>query len=392
MTARDQFALDPEIVFLNHGAFGACPRAVLAHQTALRDDLERDPVRFFETLPQRLGAARERLAGFVGADPADLAFVNNATSGVNAVVRSLDLAPGDEVVTTTHEYNATRNALDYAAQRAGARMVVADVPFPIASPDQLIDAVMARVGERTRLVLADHITSPTALIFPIAALAAELTARGVELLIDGAHAPGQLPLSIGSLGAAYYTANCHKWLCAPKGAALLWVRADHQRRVRPTVISHGANAPVPLAERFRAEFDWTGTDDPTASLSVPAAIDAVAAMRPGGWGQVRADNHALALAARRLVCDALSIAPPCPDDMIGSMAALPLPVPPLPWRPGQPHPIKVELYDRFRIQVPVYRWQELTLLRLSAHVYNDLADYEQLATALVATCRAHSAG
>ena len=215
---RELWPLERGVIFLNHGSFGACPAEVLRQQAALRDEMEAEPVRFLSReLDDRLADARQALAAFVGADADDLAFVANATGGVNAVLRSLRFSPGEELLTTDHAYNACRNAFDFAAGRAGARVVVATIPFPLASPEEVVEAVLARVTPRTRLALLDHVTSPTGLVLPLERLVAALSGRGVEVLVDGAHAPGMVPLDLGALGAAYYSGNCHKWLCAPKG-------------------------------------------------------------------------------------------------------------------------------------------------------------------------------
>lgn len=382
------FPLEEGLDFLNHGSFGSCPRAVLEAQAAWRERIERDPVRFFvKELEPALDAARATLAAFVGADPDDLAFVPNATAGVNAVVRSLALAPGDELLTTSHAYNACRNALAYVAERAGARVVVADVPFPLASEDQVVDAVLAAAGPRTRLALLDHVTSPTGLVFPIARLVAALAARGIDTLVDGAHAPGMLPLDVRAIGAAYYTGNCHKWICAPKGAGFLVVRRDRQALVRPTSISHGANTRRPDRSRFRLEFDWTGTCDPTAFLCVPEALRVVGGILPGGWPALMASNRAGALAARRTLCDALGVPPPAPDAMIGSLAAVPLPdaadaSPPT--SSLYADPLQERLYAEHSIQVPVVPWPAppRRLVRVSWQVYNRPEQVERLATAL----------
>ena len=381
-----RWTLDPEVVFLNHGSFGACPRDVLEHQAALRAQMEAEPVRFLSReLDGRLDEARAALARFLGADAADLALVTNATSGVNAVLRSRAFEPGDELLTTDHAYNACRNALQYVAEHTGARVVVVSVPFPVASPDVVVEAVLARVGPRTRLALLDHVTSPTGLVLPVERLCAELGARGVEVLIDGAHAPGMVPLNLATLGATYYSGNCHKWLCAPKGSAFLWVRADHRSRVRPLTISHGANRKKPGRERFRMEFDWTGTSDPTAWLSVPKAIACVGGMLPGGWPEVMAHNHALAVEARGLLCAAAGTPPGCPETMLGSLASVLLPdgaTTDVVW--SRPDPLQPRLFDHWRIEVPVMSWPAppRRLIRISAQLYNTRAQFERLADAL----------
>lgn len=391
--AHGEFArlwtLDPGISFLNHGSFGACPRAVLEHQQRLRERLEREPVTFLaREIEGLLDGARAALAGFVGAAPEDLVFVTNATSGVNAVLRSLAFRPGDELLTTNHAYNACRNALHFVAERAGARVVVAEVPFPIGGPGEAVAAILARVTPRTRLALIDHVTSPTGLVLPIAEVVAELAARGVDTLVDGAHAPGMLALDLGALGAAYYTGNCHKWLCTPKGAAFLWVRRDLQPAIRPLTISHGANSPRTDRSRFLLEFDWTGTGDPTAVLSIPEAIRYLGSLLPGGWPELRAENRAKVLAGREAIGERLGIPPPAPPEMIGSLGTLPLPG-------GSPvargardpfaiDPLQDALLERHRIEVPVFAWPSppRRAVRISAQLYNRPEEYAALAEAL----------
>ncbi len=384
------WGLDPGTTFLNHGSFGACPLHVLARQQEWRDRLESEPVRFMvREYEPALDRARAALAAFVGADADDLVFVCNATAGVNAVLRSLPLAAGDELLVTDQAYNACRNALDAVAAASGARVVTVPLPFPVPDAQDVVQAVMAAVTERTRLALLDHVTSPTGLLLPVERLVPELAARGVDTLVDGAHAPGMVDLDLRRLGAAYYTANCHKWLCAPKGAALLVVRRDRQHLVHPLVVSHGRNSPRRDRSRFQLEFDWTGTDDPTAWLCVPDAIEHLGAQLPGGWPAIQRRNRELALAARDALCRALAIPPPAPDDMIGSLAAVPLPDaaggPPAaaPWL----DPLQDLLWQRHAIEVPVFAWPRhpRRLLRVSAQLYNDIGQYERLAAALAET-------
>jgi len=378
--------LDPAVTFLNHGSYGACPKAVLEHQAALRAELEAEPVLFLgRKLDERLDAARARLADFVGADPDDLAFVTNATGGVNAVLRSLMFSPGDELLTTDHCYAACKNTLDYVAARFGAKVNVAVVPFPLTSPDEVVSAVLAKVTPKTRLALLDHITSPTALILPIAKLVSELATRGIDTVVDGAHGPGMVPLDLRALGAAYYTGNCHKWLCTPKGSAFLWVRRDRQASVHPLTISHGHTGERPGRTRFRLEFDWMGTSDPTAWLTVPMAIDYLGSLLPGGWPALMARNRALALEARGILGAAAGTPPVCPDEMVGSIASVRLPDSPLKkpaWR--QPDPLQPRLFGEWGIEVPIMRWPGAPrrLIRVSAQLYNRREQYVKLASAL----------
>lgn len=379
--ATPEWLLDPSLTYLNHGGFGSCPRAVMEVAQGFRARFERSPMQFvLRELESLLDEARAAVAAFVGADAADLVFVPNATTGVNAVLASLSLQPGDELLVTDHGYSACRNALDHHARRLRCRVVVARVPFPLGGAAELTEAVLAAVTSRTRLALLDHVSSPTAVVFPVGELVRQLEARGVDTLIDGAHAPGQVSLDLRALGATYYVANFHKWCCAPKSAGMLHVRRDRQRQIRPLVIGHGASSPRGDRSRFFLEFDWTGTHDPAAVLSIPFALDYLGRLLPGGLPALQARNHTLAVEARRLIAAALGIPLPCPDDLIGSMAALPLPDAPA--RAGE------SLYDalvrRHRIEVPVADWpaRPRRLLRISAQLYNHLPQYQQLARAV----------
>jgi isopenicillin-N epimerase len=379
------WTLDPEVHYLNHGSFGACPRPVLEFQAELRARLEREPVDFMNRqLKGRLGEVRGALGDFVGAEPDGLAFVPNATYAVNAALRSWDLKPGDEVLTTDHTYGACRKALEFVAARRGARVVVAPVPFPVHGPDDIVQAVMGAVTPRTRLALLDHVTSPTALVFPLARLVEALRGRGVECIVDGAHALGMIPLDLDRLGAACYTANAHKWLCAPKGAAFLHVRRDLRDRIRPLVISHGYE-PGAASVRFREEWDWTGTDDPTPYLSITECLRVLGGLLPGGMAALMERNHALALRGREIVLEALGVPAPCPADLIGSIAALPLPAA----APGSPvvrlDQDALAAWTRERgIESWFFPWPcpGGKLVRLSAQIYNHEEQYRALAALL----------
>ena len=392
MNFRRLWTLDRDVTFLNHGSFGACPRAVLEAQEELRARMERQPVQFLSRdLDGLLDAAREVVAGFVGADAANIVFVANATTGVNTVLRSLRFEPGDELLVTDHAYNACRNALEYVSERDGAQVVVAAVPFPVAGEDEVVAAVLGAVTPRTRIVLIDHVTSPTALVFPIERLVRELAARGVDALVDGAHAPGMVPLELEALGAAYYTGNGHKWVCAPKGAAFLYVRPDRQEGLRPLVISHGANRPLRGRTRFQAEFAWLGTGDPTPALSFAKAVKYMATLLPGGWDELRARNRGLVLAAREMLAGRLGLDLPCPEAMVGSIATLILPDAKDDERTFifDADPLQAALREKHGVEVPVFAWPAppKRLLRISAQLYNEPRDYERLAEGLAELLR-----
>ncbi len=377
MSFASLWNLDPSVIYLNHGSFGACPLAVLAAQAKLRDEMEREPVDFLSrNLPTRIDAARDALAPFLGVDGSDLVFVPNATAGVNAVLRSLAFDRGDELLVTNHTYAACRKAVEFVACHAGVRVVTATLPFPCRDEEAIIAAIMGAVSVRTRLVLIDHVTSPTAMILPAKRLVEELRLRGIDTLVDGAHAPGMLPLALSDLGAAYYTGNAHKWLCAPKGAAFLHVRRDRQACLHPNVISHGYSC------GFRAEFDWTGTADPTPYLCIPEALRFVGGLLPGGWPEIMATNHTLTLKARELLLDALQVDAPCPAAMIGSMASIPLPKPAI---DSIAYHLDLSGLNGWLRQRGIEIWlhpHPVGLLRLSAQLYNHVDQYLELARAL----------
>jgi isopenicillin-N epimerase len=380
------WGLDPGVDYLNHGSFGACPTTVLEAQAHWQRRIEREPVLFLHReLEAHLDRARDALATFVGARSEDLAFVPNATAGVNTVLRSLSFAPGDEIAVTDQEYNATRNAVNFVAGASGARVVEVRAPFPLSGPDEVLERVLAALTPRTKLLVVDHITSPTGLVLPIERIVAEARAKGVDTLVDGAHGPGHVALDLDALGAAYYTGNCHKWMCTPKGAALLHVRRDRQKGIRPLAISHGANSRRSDRSFFRLEFDWPGTHDPSPWLVIPEALEFLGGLAPGGWDGLRRRNHELALAARAVLCKTLAVASPCPESMIGCLAALPLPDRrEAPSEPLGLDPLQLRLFEKHRIEAPLFSWPAppKRLVRISAQLYNRLEQYQRLAEVL----------
>jgi isopenicillin-N epimerase len=386
--------LDPAVTMLNHGSFGSCPVAVSRRQNELRAQLEREPVLFFTRRMQPLlDESRSDLARLIQCDAADLVFVSNATAGVNCVLRSLRFQPGDQILVTDHGYNACRNVAVHVAERDGAEVVVAQLPLPCDKPQQIVDAVLGRVTKRTRIALLDHVTSPTAMVLPIEQLVNELDRRGVDTLVDGAHAPGMVPVDTTRIGAAYYTGNCHKWLCAPKGAGFLHARRDRQEGLQPNIISHGFNTCRPRRSRFHDRFDWIGTADYSPWLCVGEAIRFIGTLVEGGLDGLMRRNHELIIEARRLICRRLGVAAACGEEMVGAMAAIHLPDDTNQaaglddtTTPGPSHPLWRTLGERYGIEVPVFHFPAAPkkLLRISAQAYNSMAHYEFLADALAA--------
>jgi isopenicillin-N epimerase len=381
-----EWQLDSSIRHLNHGAFGAVPVPVARHQAAIRAEIARNPTRFFaREIEGRLDEARFDLAGFLGSDPDALAWIDNTTTGVNTVLRFVErgLGSGDEVLITSHEYNACRNAVAAMAARVGARVRIAELPFPVSEASEISEAVLSKLCASTRLVVLDHVTSQSAMVLPIGDLVDQIEGSGIPTLVDGAHAPGMLELDLDSLGASFYVGNCHKWLCAPHGAAFLRIAEQYRDSIEPLVISHGWNDTRVERSRFRKLFDWVGTDDPSAVLSVPIAIDAIGSALPGGWPAVMRRNHDLAVEGRRIVLDRIGGDAAVPADMIGTMAAIGLPPAEEP-SVGIVDPLTGAIRESHRIEVPVFSFpaSPQRVVRLSAHLYNTVDDYEALADAL----------
>jgi isopenicillin-N epimerase len=368
-----EWMLDENIVYLNHGSYGAAPRRVLAAQQRWRDALERDPARFVrDELPEALDAARRALSGYLGADLNNLAYVDNATTGINAVVASLDLGSGDEVVTTSHAYSAVRKTLAYHCGRRGAQLIEVPLRFPPPDEDAVIGAVEAALSDRTRLAVLDHVTSDSALVFPLERLADLCRERGVPLLVDGAHAAGMLPLDLERLAVDWYAGNAHKWLCAPKGAAFFWARADRQADIHPPVISRG------FGQGFLAEFNWQGTRDFSAWLSLPEVVAFRAAL---GDSRVRAYCQDLAGRVADMLAETWDTEAGTPPAMRGFMVTARLPGAP-PASPPAVAAIRRALLYRHGVEAHFVALEGVVWARVSAHVYNEIGDYARLAEAL----------
>jgi len=382
------WSLDPALTFLNHGSYGAVPIPVQESLAELRLRCERDPVRFFKVdLADLLDNARAEVGGFLNCRPADLGFMPNATVALATILANTPLEPGDEILITDHEYQSLLNELDRVTTRTGARVVKAQIPFPIGDPDQVVERFVAAIGARTKLVIISHCTSASALIFPVAPIVRECNARGIDVCVDGAHAPGQIPVDVGALNPTYYVGSGHKWLCGPKGAGFLSVRADRQAQFRSLWLSSRAHKDRPERSQYLRDFDYFGTADYTPILALPAAITHVGAMHPGGWAGIMRSNTQLSLTARDTLCNTLGIAPPAPDSMIGAMFSLPIPepAPDLAARPTHyDDALQDELLARHGIQVPIWRLNvgDQRIVRVSAQLYNSPEQYERLGAAL----------
>lgn len=369
---RHEWGLDPDFLTVNHGSYGATPLAVLAEQDRWRKRMEGQPTRFFSAeLPGALREAAGAIARFVGATAEDVVFIPNATTGANAVLRSLGLKAGDEIVYVSHVYNAVRNTVAHLAGQAGATAVVAEVPFPRPDAATILRNIERAITPRTRIAVIDHITSPSGLVLPVEGIIRLCHAAGVPVLVDGAHGPGQVPLDLPALDADWYVATCHKWLAAPKGCGFLYARADRRGDLHPVTISHG------YGQGFIAEFDWTGTMDPSAFLSLPAAI---AFYEQLGGAALRERNRQLAREAGDLIAAALGTEVGALPEMAGSMASIRLPLA-LEQTRAATVPVRQAL-QAAGTDAPVHALANGAWLRLSAYAYNDLADYERLARLL----------
>jgi isopenicillin-N epimerase len=376
-TLKEQFLLDPNIIFLNHGSYGAAPKPVFEAYQKWQLRLERQPVLFLgREFNQLMQDARSALGVYLNAAANELVFIPNATHGVNIIAHSLHLAPGDEILTTDHEYGACDFTWDFICSKTGARYIHQPIPLPVRSKEEIVAQFWQGVTPRTRVIYFSHITSATALRLPVEEICQRARNAGILTVVDAAHSPGQIPVDLSALGADVATGNCHKWMLAPKGAAFLYVRRDLQHLVEPLVVSWGFQAAPEFTtgSRFVDFMQWTGTRDPAPYLTVPAAIQF---MREQDWENVRLNCHRLLRQAIERVCDLTDLQPlyPLESDFYSQMGIAPLP-------PCDPAVLKSRLYDEYRVEIPVIQWQDRQFIRISIQGYNDQSDVDVLVDAL----------
>jgi isopenicillin-N epimerase len=374
LALRHHWLFPPDVTFLNHGSFGPSPRPVLQARQQWLERVQSNPMDFFvREYGKHLETARERLASYIGSETASLAFVTNATTAMNSVAASVQLQPGDEVLTNDHEYGAVIRLWEHVCQRAGAKLVVQQLPVPFTSSEQLVERIVGGITPRTRLLVFSHITSATAVIFPAEELCRQARQRGVAVCIDGPHAVSMLPLSLSALDCDYYLASCHKWLSAPIGSGFIYVHPRAQATFHPAVLSWG-RLPDEAESRWNYELEWSGTHDPAPILSIPAAIDFLDKI---GLQSFREYTRALAQYARQKIGELTGLEPLTPDspDWYGSMISLFLP-------DGEVMPLQQQLWERYRIESLIIAWQGRRLLRVSCHVYTSEEDIDRLVNAL----------
>ena len=372
-----KFLLDPEITFLNHGSFGACPRPVFETYQNWQHQLEARPVEFLDRqMSARMSAARATLAVYLNCQADDLVYFPNPTTAINMVARSLSLQPGDEILTTDHEYGAMDRTWRYICEQKGASYVQQNIPLPVTTPEDFVDAFWAGVTSNTKIIFISHITSATALTFPVEEICRRARAADILSIVDGAHVPGQIALDLNAIGADIYVGACHKWLMAPKGSAFLYASPQVQTWLDPLVVSWGYDADPEFGSgvRFIDYHEWQGTRDLAAFLSVPAAI---AFQDDHDWINVREQCHQLARTARQRMVKLTNLPPICPDTSQWFMQMFAVPLPEV-----DEQTLKKRLYNEYQIEVPLYRWQGTPIIRVSIQGYNSQADIDKLVEAL----------
>jgi len=377
MSLKEYFLLDPDIVFLNHGSFGASPRPVFEAYQDWQVRLERQPVLFLgRELDALLGESRSVLGKYLNADADDLVYIPNATHGVNILAHSLQLKPGDEILTTDHEYGACDYTWDFNCQKTGARYIHQSIPLPVHSEQEIIQRFWLGVTPHTRVIYLSHITSPTALRLPVEQICRHARQAGILTIIDAAHSPGQIPVNLQSLGADFVFGNCHKWMLNIKGSAFLYVRRERQALIEPLIVSWGYNTTpeTTTGSRYVDLLQWTGTNDPAAALTVPTAIQF---MQDHAWDTVRCECHTLLRQVIEQICELTDLPPlyPLDSDFYSQMGIAPLPTSDLVI-------LKSRLYNEYKVEVPLIQWQDRQFVRISVQGYNTSEDVERLVGAL----------
>jgi isopenicillin-N epimerase len=385
-----RWPIEPGLTMLNHGSYGICPEYIHERQSELRRLMDADPIRFFlHHLEELADKSRAALGEFIHADPEDIALVQNATFAVATCLHAIDWRPGDQVLVTDHEYTATLNELERLSRTRGIEVVHAKIPLPVVGPDHIYDTVAGKITDRTRLVITSHITSASALILPVERIVATCRERGIEVLIDGAHGPGQIGLDLRALRPTYYAASCHKWLCTPKGAAFFYADKSVRDRIQPLALSCRVHEKRADRMPFLCDFDYVGTGDYTAALVIPDCIEHLGAQRSGGWAELRAENHAKALAGAKAIRERCELEPTYPEELAGTLTGCMYSLL-LPANPDRTRPTRYAdaLHDRIMgehgIQVPIWTLDAAgaRVCRVSAQLYNRAEEYERFGEAL----------
>ncbi len=375
---KDLFYLDPEVIFLNHGSFGATPRSVLEYYQDWQRRLELQPVLFLaRDLQEHFRSARQKLASYLNADPENLVFVPNATFGVNIIARSHNFQPGDELLTSNHEYGACDNVWEFISLKTGLKVIRREIPLPLPSKEKMIDMIWEGVTKKTRMIFLSQITSPTAIRLPIEEICQRAREAGILTLVDGAHAPGQIDLDLKQLGVDFYTGNCHKWLMSPKGSGFIQIRPEHQDVVEPLVVSWGwgENCPFESDSRLQAVLEWWGTKDPAAYFSTPSAITF---QQEHHWDKVRVECHRLLSNTLKKIENLTGLASVYGGN-VDNFIQLGSAEWPASWNPDE---LQSWLYETHKIEIPVIHWEDRWLIRISVQGYNDQGDLDLLVMAL----------
>ena len=374
---KEYFLLDPSVVFLNHGSFGATPKPVFEAYQDWQLRLERQPVLFLgRELNELLLQSRSVLGEYLNADPADLVYIPNATHGVNIIAHSLQLNPGDEILTTDHEYGACDYTWEFICEKTGAKYLHQSIPLPVRSEEEIVEQVWKGVTPQTKAIYLSHITSPTALRLPVEEICSRARQAGILTIVDAAHSPGQIPVDLQKLNADMVLGNAHKWLLNVKGSAFLYVRRELQPLIEPLIVSWGYHPTPEIAtgSRFIDLLQWTGTKDPTAALTIPNAIQF---MKDHDWDSVRCECHRLLRQTIERICDLTQLPPlyPLDSDFYGQMGIAQLPSSNLPL-------LKYRLYNEYKVEVPLTEWGNRQFIRVSIQGYNTQEDVDMLVHAL----------